>query len=304
MNIHFNNLLFASFGLLLTIVSYSVFATEQLLDQQDEQVQKREALFSNDLKKTLSTNQQSEEQGDALYKKAEAYLHIAETQNTYGLAIQNYQKASDLGHKQAKAKLAFLKTYLPNELSLKKRYRRELIKAKEGDAQAQYDLAEMCEFGLGVDQNLKRAINWYKAAAVNNHGKAQNRLGDLYLKGLISDQNAVTEMQALQWIQTAAENNQAEAQFKLGSFYLNGEQVEKNIDQAFYWFEKSAKNDHIQGKMQTGFMLKTGNGVKRNYEKALFWFEKAAAQGFEPANVQVDEVNTILDDIFLRNFEL
>jgi len=248
-----------------------------------------------------STNNEAEK----FFLKGESYLRGSAGEISYPLAIKFFKKSAELHSTKAQEKLIWLSTYLPNEPSLKKRYRRELQAAKENDIAAQYAVAEMCEFGLGAELNLERAIYWYKVSASNNYGKAQNRLGELYASGTLKEEQAVNENQAFLWIQAAAENNQAEAQFKLAEYYRLGKEgvLTANQEQAFLWYKKSAENGHIMGQMQTAHMLKEGEGITQNYEQALYWYEKALEQKHEPAKEQVREVNTLLDDLFLKNFK-
>jgi len=55
--------------------------------------------------------------------------------------------------------------------------------AKEGDTEAQYNLAYMYETGLGVDANQAKARKWYFEAAELQHDVAQMRLGMMMITG-------------------------------------------------------------------------------------------------------------------------
>lgn len=260
---------------------------------------------SESLNSTQPNSNQQNIDTHNLYMLGESYLKGASVERSYPLAMQYFQQAAEFGHEKAHEKLIWLKSYLPNEPSLQKRYRRELQAAKTESATAQFLVAEMCEFGLGVEPNLERAVFWYKKSAEQNYGQAQNRLAELYSSGVIKEDQAFDNKQAFLWVQAAANNEQAQAQFKLASYYAEGYLgvVDVNKELAFFWFEKSAQNGHIQGQMQTAHMLKNGNGVTQNYEQALYWYEQALAQNYELAREQVREVNNVLDDIFLKNFK-
>jgi len=213
------------------------------------------------------------DEAENLYRLAEGYLKGSGGKRSYPLSIQYYEKSADLGHVKAKEKLIWLNSYLPNELSLKRRYRRELQEAKKDNPSAQFLLAEMCEFGLGVNKDIERAIFWYKKSAEKNYGKAQNRLGELYSLGKITENNTEDHHQAFLWIQAAANNEQPQAQYKLATYYEMGtENLEINKKSAFIWYLKSAENGHIQGQMKTGQMLKEGECLKQNYGQALYWY--------------------------------
>ncbi len=77
-----------------------------------------------------------------------------------------------------------------------------LIKvAEQGDAEAQYQLAEMYAEGEGVTQDYAQAAVWFRKAAEQGHAPAQYSLGAMYGegKGLTRDYEA-----AYGWLARAA----------------------------------------------------------------------------------------------------
>lgn len=58
------------------------------------------------------------------------------------------------------------------------------VKAKQGVAQAQYNLGILYNYGKGVPRNYEKAFKWYKKAAKNGFPEAQYVLGRMYKKGL------------------------------------------------------------------------------------------------------------------------
>ena len=61
--------------------------------------------------------------------------------------------------------------------------------AEQGDAEAQYNLGQMYQYGEGVRKDAKEAARWYRMAANKHHTKAQYALGLMYAngKGVIAD---------------------------------------------------------------------------------------------------------------------
>lgn len=51
------------------------------------------------------------------------------------------------------------------------------LRATAGDAQAQFNLAERCASGEGVQQSSRNAAYWYARAAAQGHVQAQRALG-------------------------------------------------------------------------------------------------------------------------------
>ncbi len=55
--------------------------------------------------------------------------------------------------------------------------------AEEGNADAQYRMAIMYQYGLGVVRNEAMAEKWMRAAADQGHALAQHGMGFMYLEG-------------------------------------------------------------------------------------------------------------------------
>ena len=114
-----------------------------------------------------------------------------------------------------------------------------LQSAKQGNADAQFNLGLMYESGRGVRQDYTKAVQWYRKAAGQGHAKAQYNLGGMYANGKGVLQNLV---QAEQWYRKAAEQGIAEAQYNLGVMYDNGQGVRQNYKIAKEWFGKACDN--------------------------------------------------------------
>jgi TPR repeat protein len=76
-------------------------------------------------------------------------------------------------------------------------------RADEGDARAQYRLAQMFGTGEGAPQNLEDAARWYIAAAEQGHGMAAYKLAFLYLRGTGVPRKDY--VQAYRWFSVSAE---------------------------------------------------------------------------------------------------
>ena len=58
--------------------------------------------------------------------------------------------------------------------------------ATNGDAEKQYCLAWMYDWGLGVKQDMEKAIYWFTEASFNRYAPAQTELGIMYHYGIIA----------------------------------------------------------------------------------------------------------------------
>ena len=68
--------------------------------------------------------------------------------------------------------------------------------ADRGDAEAQYRVGLMYEFGKGYPQDKAQGIAWFRKAAAQNHAAAQAELGVIYATG---DGVAPDNKQAVEW---------------------------------------------------------------------------------------------------------
>jgi len=73
--------------------------------------------------------------------------------------------------------------------------------AKDGDAEAQYNLGNLYRVGHGFTENDKTAVKWYTFAAKQGHSSAQYFLGWMYAdgEGVIQD-----NVRAHMWLNIAA----------------------------------------------------------------------------------------------------
>ncbi len=75
--------------------------------------------------------------------------------------------------------------------------------AKNGDADAQYNLGSVYETGFGVKADILEAVDWYQKAAEQDHQLAQLKLGILYVLG---DGVRQSVIKGTNWIHSASEN--------------------------------------------------------------------------------------------------
>ena len=73
--------------------------------------------------------------------------------------------------------------------------------AKQGDAEAQVNVGEIFEKGLGTEPNYPLAIEWYRKAALQGNTRGEINLGYMYEKGLGVEKNSV---EALNWYRKAS----------------------------------------------------------------------------------------------------
>jgi TPR repeat protein len=105
-------------------------------------------------------------------------------------------------------------------------------KAELGNANAQFNLGLLYEFGKGVTKNNEKAVYWYRKAADQGYAEAQNAMGAFYVAGNVLKQDY---KQAAYWFRKSAEQGNVEAQTKLGAMYFLGKGVTKDNSVAYFW---------------------------------------------------------------------
>jgi len=122
--------------------------------------------------------------------------------------------------------------------------------AANGNAEAQFNLAGSYYAGTYVAQNMRVALQYYKAAAEQGHVRAQYSYGTIIF-GL---RNFPDKSEAIKCFHAAAEQNHRDAQFALGNLYLAGyeTQVQVNFVEAEKWLLKAARQGHEDAQFTLG----------------------------------------------------
>ena len=148
--------------------------------------------------------------------------------------------------------------------------------ADEGNADAQYELANCYTEGKGVAQSYDKAVYWYIKSAEQNHVGAQYKLADCYYYGRGVEQNLEKAIGG--YIECAVQGN-ADAQYKLANCYVVGKGKKQSYDKAVYWYTKSAEQGNVVAQYELANSYYFGKGVKESYERAVYWYTKSAEQG-------------------------
>jgi TPR repeat protein len=148
--------------------------------------------------------------------------------------------------------------------------------AERGDAEAQYRIGRLYEFGKGYPKDQAQGIAWIRKAAAQNHTDAQQELGFIYATGDGVKQDYV---QAVAWFRKAATTGDAQAQYNLGLLYARGQGVAKDYAQAIDWWRKSAAQGHSGALFKMAVVYQNGSGVAKDSVIALANATIAARDG-------------------------
>lgn len=156
--------------------------------------------------------------------------------------------------------------------------------AEQGDADAQYRLANMYSQGLGVPQDYSEAVKWWRRAAKQGLVQAQHRLANMYKRGLGVPQDYA---EAVNWYRKAAEKGDVSSQFSLAVTY--GEM--QDYSEAVKWYRRAAEQRDRIAKFAAYFIgqiYEQGErGVPQDYAEAVKWYRKAAEQGVGMAQIDL-----------------
>lgn len=150
-----------------------------------------------------------------------------------------------------------------------------LLKAKNGNTEAQYELATQYYKGIGQIQSYSNAFVWYKKAAEKNHLASCYVLGTMYEEGKGCTQN---KRLAFSYFLQAAERGNELSQLKVAKMFDEGEGVIENKSRAYLWYRICAEREDAFSCRRVGDFYFTGEVVGKDLVEAKFWYEKAAAQ--------------------------
>ena len=195
-------------------------------------------------------------------------------------------------------------------------FNEKLQEAKQGNSNAQFDVASMYQNGRGVKSDLSKATEWYKKSAAQKNPKAVNRLkilqaneerfkkvlaqadkgdaesqyklGKMYTEG---SGVSIDHTRATEAFKSAAEQGYAKAEYKLGLHYYEGTGVNQNRKTAYKWFKAAAEQNHPAAQYYLGKMYASGSGVKQNYTTSLEWLTKSVDGGFNQARGEMIDVS-------------
>lgn len=154
-------------------------------------------------------------------------------------------------------------------------------KAFNGVAEAQHDMAALYTSGqAGVTQNYERAIDWFKLAARQGIANAAYNLGVMYQQGMGTAQDMDL---ALNWYRRAAQLGHAEAQYNLGIAYIEGIGTPYNPNMAAAFFKEAAFGGINEAAYNLGLILENGLLGEVRARDALIWYRAASENGNEEA---------------------
>lgn len=171
--------------------------------------------------------------------------HIAEKkkQDAANQALDNDVRNSQIGDATGLFEMG-LRYYNGNsvEQDYKKAYDFWLKAAEKGHKVAKYNLGVMLENGEGTDANDDVALSWYQQAADQGHAGAINKIGVFHQEGKCGF--VASDEEAFPFFEKAAKAGNKFAQYNIGIAYLEGRGCEMNRQRAINFLSRSAEQNY------------------------------------------------------------
>ncbi len=149
-----------------------------------------------------------------------------------------------------------------------------LIGAKANYAMAQANLGYCYETGLGVEQDLKKAIEWYRTAADQGNRFGQLNYANMLLDEALNLRNETKMLEAKDWYMKAYYQDETliEAAYGIGLAHSQlPSKSPQDTQLAKRWFALAAAGNHSDAQFALGYLDETAGNNKsafRLYEMA------------------------------------
>ena len=148
---------------------------------------------------------------------------------------------------------------------------------EEGSQDAIYWMDFVYSYGLGVEPDDEKALEYLKIIAEYGYPDMQCELGKWYETINWHLHEGKMHRKAVRWFTKAAKQGNVEAMYCLGECYdyegILG--VRHNNRKAFLWYKRAAERGYEEAMLELGFYYQRGIGVKKNLDLAAEWYDKA-----------------------------
>jgi uncharacterized protein len=183
----------------------------------------------------------------------------------------------DLKMAERPDKIPLIKKYITPEATNKRTLQEIdtiIKKAKKGEQQAQFELANCYFSGIAVPQNTSLAISWLNKSVDQGNLLAQTLLGMLYIEARHIKRDLKKGFAILK---DAAEKGNTRSQFSLCVLYFKGVGTETDIKAGRKWLLKAIEGNDVYALMLLSQYYKKGQqGFPRNEIKAELLMKRAS----------------------------
>jgi len=172
--------------------------------------------------------------------------------------------------------------------------------AANGNAQAQFEVANRYAKGHGVKKDYEKSWRWYHHAAAQSFAPAQYMLAALYERGLGTKRDLE---QAKAWYGRASDLGNVKAMHNLAVMHTGRDGKPADYSKAGKWFAKAAAHGLADSQFNLGILYENGLGVSKSMTEAYKWFALAANRGDKEAGKRRDLVKLQFEPAVLAKAE-
>ena len=172
-----------------------------------------------------------------------------------------------------------------------KAYNILLSKAKDGDAFANYMIAQFYEKGVVVKQDLDKSFEYYMSSAKAGYSEAQYKVG-LYYIDIAGDKT-----EAAKWIELAANNEQPDALCMMAYSYLQDPEIgtmniknllyDQDVQKGMQLLKRAAELKDSKATRTLAICYQKGRYVEEDKEKAFELLQKSVESNSTPESVNL-----------------
>ena len=166
-----------------------------------------------------------------------------------------------------------------------------LVKAKQGDSQAQYyvGLAYLYNLGPNDSNSINKAIFWFNKAASQNNALAMRQLGYIDYSGNGAANLGKMWRKALEWYSKAAKLGDVPSLILMANIYYQGATgyIPQDINKANSLIKQAAAKNSDIGQAGLAGLYFDGQGEPKDYAKALSLYQQALQGSTLPSGTRV-----------------
>ena len=166
--------------------------------------------------------------------------------------------------------------------------------ANKGDAEAQYHAGMMNNNGIGTQQDLRQAFEWFQKAAAADHPLGAYKLG-CYYDGQGVGIVPLDEKEALKYKLVAAKAGYALAQHDVALLYDR----QGNPEEALKWWKLAGDQGYPRALLGLSMAYSAGKGAPRDLSLSYAYFKLSGI----PPKKNVNEMATLLSKAELEAAE-
>ncbi|MEA2710538.1 MAG: uncharacterized protein QOF78_3139 [Phycisphaerales bacterium] len=166
-------------------------------------------------------------------------------------------------------------------------FQRSFVLAHLGRVEDQYVVGAHYKSGIGVAQDYRKAVEWFKRAANADYPPAMFEYGVMRHYGLGCGQET---FDAQHYLRKAADAGLPEAQFVYGSLLLHRGYGQSDRAQAEKFLRQAAEARYVPAEYTLACEYFSGERLRQDHATAELLLSDLSEQGYQPAQQMRDEL--------------